>query len=234
MHTLTCFPPRAHPAGPRLHPGASSNRVHHALREPTILPGQRGLEGAPYLHTQRPAPHVQVRRPLLLLLPPLQLLPSFPALLAATECMQHAAPPSPRSLLNRLLLPPRSWMVARILLFLKFFHHVAAHLHEFHLVRLQCPCVLPSCSLLSCTRCLLSATQHAPCFRVHAAWLLCFHHVADPLLELHLVGGAPPSIYNQKRFSVVSRTTPKKPTAGGPGYIPPDNTHPSIHPSVLG
>lgn len=27
-----------------------------------------------------------------------------------------------------------SWLVARILLFIKFFHHVATHLHEFHLI----------------------------------------------------------------------------------------------------
>ncbi len=49
------------------------------------------------------------------------------------------------------LCPPGwcSWMVARVLLFLKFFHHVAAHHHEFSLVRsCQQPrsCLLSACS----------------------------------------------------------------------------------------
>lgn len=44
-------------------------------------------------------------------------------------------------------------MVARVLLFLKFFHHVADHHHEFVLVRGTCIVAPTACVVRCCSSC---------------------------------------------------------------------------------
>ena len=59
---------------------------------------------------------------------------------ARRHAVAHRRPTRPPCCATHCL--PCSWMVARVLLFLRFFSHVAAHLHEFPLVRACCFCTI--------------------------------------------------------------------------------------------